>query len=187
MSVEQKNDEIYMKLTPTITSSLTRANYEKLMSDFETQLRKPIKRTPNLNTFIPIDLSLVKSANYATYWFQYVWGEQKCLAAIPVFSEKHLCISDGDHFQEFRNVFNNNSKNIGNDYSLAKTSIPMTISADDEKMVLTFTNDIPVKSVIGFRMDPGFAKQFLGVTDDEFKIPIIRCIRCNLFRIEVDD
>ena len=191
MNVEQKNDEFYMTLTPTITSSLTRTKYEKLMSDFETQLRKPIKLNPNfnwratlMNTFIPIDLSLIKSANYANYWFQYVWGEQKRLAAIPVFSEKYLFISDGEHFQEFCNVFNNNSKNIGNDYSLAKTSIPITISADDEKMLLTFTSDIPVKSVIGFRMDPGFAKQFLGVTDDEFKIPTTRR---NLFRIEFDN
>ena len=169
MSVEQKNHDFYMTLTPTSTSSLTRANYEKLMSDFQTQLRKPIKLNPNfnwratlMNTCIPIDLSLVKSAKYSNYWFQYVWGEQKCLAAIPVFSEKHLFISDGDHFQEFHNVFNNNSKNIGNDYSLAKTSIPITISTDDndEKMLLTFTNDIPVKSIIGFRMDPGFANDF---------------------------
>ena len=193
MSVEQKNDEFYMTLTPTITSSLTRTNYEKVMSDFETQLRKPTKLNPNfnwcatlMNTFISIHLSLVKSAKYSNYWFQYVWGEQKRLAAIPVFSEKHLVISDGDHFQEFRNVFNNNSKNIGNDYSLAKTSIPMTILTDDndEKMLLTFTNDIPVKSVIGFRMDSGFAKRFLGVTDDEFKM---QTIRRNLFHIEVDN
>ena len=63
------------------------------------------------------------------------------------------------------------SKNIGNDYSLTKTSSPITILTDDddEKMILTFTNDIPVKSGIGFRMDPGFAKRFLGVTDDEYK------------------
>ena len=46
------------------------------MSDFETQVRKPIKRNPNmkwratlLNAFIPIDLSLVKSASYNNYWF----------------------------------------------------------------------------------------------------------------------
>ena len=85
ISVEQKNDEFYMTLTPTITSSLTSAKYEKLMSDFETQLRKPkpIKLNPNynwhatlMNTFIPIVLSLVKSANYTNYWFQYVWGEK---------------------------------------------------------------------------------------------------------------
>ena len=194
MSVEQKNDEFYMTLTSTITSSLTRAKYEKLMRDFETQLRKPIKLNPNvnwhatlMNTFTPIDLSLVKSVNYTNYWFQYVWDEQKRLAAIPVFSEKHLFISDGDHFQEFRNVFNIESKNIGNNYSVTNTSIPMTISTDDdddEKMILTFTNDIPVKSVIGFRIDPGFAKRFLGVTDDEFKI---QTTRRNLFRIEVED
>ena len=184
------NDEFYMTLTPTVTSTLTRTKYEKLMSDFETQLRKPIKLNPNykwratlMNTFIPIDLSLVKSANYTNYWFQYVWGEQKSLSAIPVFSEKHLFISDGDHFQEFCRVFNNNSKNIGNDYTLTKTSVPVTISENDEgKMVLTFTNDIPVKSFIGFRMYPGFAKQFLGVTDDEFKDDTIRR---NLFRIEL--
>ena len=47
MSVEQKNDEFYMTLTPTITSALTHAKYEKLMSDFETQFRKPIKLNPN--------------------------------------------------------------------------------------------------------------------------------------------
>ena len=83
-------------------------------------------------------------------------------------------------------IFNNNSKNIGNDYTLTKTSVPMSISEDDEegKMVLTFTNDIPVNSVIGFRMDPGVAKQFLGVTDDEFKK---QAIRHSLFCIDVDD
>ena len=97
VSVEQKNDEFYMTLTPTLTSSLTRAKYEKLMSDFETQVWKPIKRNPIfnwhatlMNTFIHNDLSLVESANYTNYWFPYVWGEQKRLAAIPVFSEKHL-------------------------------------------------------------------------------------------------
>ena len=48
MSVEQKNHEFYMTLTPTITSKLSRTKYEKLMSDFETQLRKPIKHNPNM-------------------------------------------------------------------------------------------------------------------------------------------
>ena len=64
------NDEFYMTLTPTVTSTLTRTKYEKLMSDFETQLQKPIQlnqkykwRATLMNTFIPIDLSLVKSAN----------------------------------------------------------------------------------------------------------------------------
>ena len=114
-----------------------------------------------------------------------MWGEQKRLSALPVFSEKHLFISDGDHFEEFSRVFNNNSKSIGNEYTLTKTSIPMTISEDEEgKMVFAFTNDIPVKSVIGFRMDPGFAKQLLGVTDDEYEN---QAIRRSLFHIEFDD
>ena len=61
----------------------------------------------------------------------------------------------------------------------------MTISEDEEgKMVFAFTNDIPVKSVIGFRMDPGFAKQLLGVTDDEYEN---QAIRRSLFHIEFDD
>ena len=79
MCVEQKNHEFYMTLTPTSTSKLSHTKYEKLMSDFETQLRKPIKRNPNmkwratlLNAIIPIDLSLVKSASYNKYWFHYV-------------------------------------------------------------------------------------------------------------------
>ena len=122
MSVEQKN---HMTLTPTITSKLSRTKYEKLMSDFETQLRKPIKLNPNmkwqatlLNAFIPIDLSLVKSASYNKYWFQYVWGEQERLAGLPLFKEKHYFISEGDHFQEFYNVFNTNSRGIGNDVTM---------------------------------------------------------------------
>ena len=186
------NDEFYMTLTPTVTSTLTRTNYEKLMSDFETQLRKPIKLNPKykwyaslMNTFIPIDLSLVKSADYTNYWFQYVWSVQKHPSSIPVFSEKHLFISDGYHFEEFCRVFNNNSKNIGNDYTLTKTSIPLPISENEYgKMVLTFTNDIPVKSFIGFGMYPRFAKQFLGLTDDEFTQ---QSIRRRLFRVESDN
>ena len=134
-----------------------------------------------MTTFIPIDLSVVKSATYTKYWFQYVWVEQKRLSALPVFSEKHLFISDGDHFQDFCRVFNNKSKNIGNDYTLPKTSIPLTISENDEgKMVLTFTTDIPVYNVIGFRMYPGFAKQCLGVTDDEFTNETIRRSLCHI-------
>ena len=78
-------------------SSLTHVKYEKVMSDFQTQLRKPINRNPNvnwratlLNAFLPIDLSLVQSANYTTYWFQYVWGEQKRLSALPVCQETRI-------------------------------------------------------------------------------------------------
>ena len=37
-----------MTLTPTITSKLSCTKYEKLMSDFETQVRKPIKLNPNM-------------------------------------------------------------------------------------------------------------------------------------------
>ena len=164
MSVEQKNHEFYMTLTPTITSKLSRTKYEKLMSDFETQLRKPIKLNPNmkwratlLNAFIPIDLSLVKSASYNNYWFQYVWGEQKRLAGLPLLEEKHYFISEGDHFQEFCNVFNTNSRGIGNDMSLCKLNVPLIISSDEfGKMKIEFTKDIPVKSIIGFRMNAGF-------------------------------
>ena len=42
------NHEFYITLTPTITSTLSLTKYEKLMSDFETQLRKPITLTPNM-------------------------------------------------------------------------------------------------------------------------------------------
>ena len=188
MSVEQKNHEFYMTLTPTSTSKLSRTKYEKLMSDFETQLRKPIKLNPNmkwratlLNAFIPIDLSLVKSASYTNYWFQYVWGEQKRLAGLPLFEEKHYFISEGDHFQEFCNVFNTNSRGIGNDMSLCKLNVPLIISSDEfGKMKIEFTKDIPVKSIIGFRMNAGFAKQFLGVADSEFQQI---SVRRALFRI----
>ena len=65
-----------MTLTPTITYKLSRTKYERLMSDFEKQLRTSIKRNPNmkwratlLNVSIPIDLSLVKTLNYTKYWF----------------------------------------------------------------------------------------------------------------------
>ena len=75
----QMNHEVYMTHTPTSTSKLSHTKYEKLMRDFETQLRKPITRNPNmkwratlLNAFIPLDLSLAKSASYNKYWFQYV-------------------------------------------------------------------------------------------------------------------
>ena len=73
-SVEQKNYEVYMTLTPKITCKLSRTKHEKLMSDFETQLRKPINLNPNmkwratlLNVFIPIDLSFAKSVTYNKY------------------------------------------------------------------------------------------------------------------------
>ena len=37
------------------------------------------------------------------------------------------------------------------------------------KMKIEFTKDIPVKSIIAFRMNAGFPKQFLGVADSEFQ------------------
>ena len=48
-------------------------------------------RATRLNVFIP-DLSFVKSATYNNYRFQHVWGEQKRLAGLPLFEEKHYFI-----------------------------------------------------------------------------------------------
>ena len=76
MSIDQRNDEFYMTLTPTVKSALSSEEYEKLMSDFDTQLVKPIKVNPDkkwratlMNAFIPIDLSLVKEAKYKSTGF----------------------------------------------------------------------------------------------------------------------
>ena len=106
MSIDQKKDEFYMTLTPTVTSALSSEEYEKSMRDFDNQLVKPIKLNPDkkwratlMNAFIPIDLSLVKEANYKKYWFQYIWGEHKHAATIPVFEEKQYFISDGNNIQ----------------------------------------------------------------------------------------
>ena len=105
-----------------------------------------------------------------------MWGEQKCLAGLPLFEEKQYFISEGNHFQEFCNVFNTNSRGIANDMLLCKLNVPLIISSDEfGKMKIEFTKDIPVESIIGFCMNAGFAKKFLGVADSEFQQISVRC------------
>ena len=62
------------------------------------------------------------------------------------------------------------SRGIGNDMPLCKLNVPPLISSDEfGKMKIECTKDIPVKSIIGFCMNAGCAKQCLGVTDSEFQ------------------
>ena len=78
MSGETK--AFYMTLTPTVKAK-TEEEYEQLLSDLETQLRKPIKldsrmkwrRVTMTNIFIPLDTRLVSKSDYNRHWFQYIW------------------------------------------------------------------------------------------------------------------
>ena len=77
MSGETK--AFYMTLTPTVKAK-TEEEYEQVMSDFETQLRKAIKldsrmkwRVTMTNIFIPLDTRLISKSDYNRHWFQYVW------------------------------------------------------------------------------------------------------------------
>ena len=70
---------------------------------------------------------------------------------------------------------------IVNDMSLCKLNVPLLMSSDEfGKMKIEVTKDIPVKSISGFRMNAGFAKQCLGVADSEFQQI---SVRRTLFRI----
>ena len=65
--------------------------------------------------------------------------------------------------------------------SLCKLNVPLIMSSDEfGKMKIECTKDIPVKSILGFRMNAGFAKHVLGVADSEFQQ---MSVRRALFRI----
>ena len=73
MSGETK--ALYMTVMPTVKAK-TEEEYEQLLSDFETQLREPIKldsrmklRVTMTNIFIPLDTRLVSKSDYNRHWF----------------------------------------------------------------------------------------------------------------------
>ena len=75
----EKKDTFYMTLTPAFKVS-TKEAYETMMSDFETQLRIPIKldtrkiwKITMTNVFIPSDTRLISKSRYEKHWFQYIW------------------------------------------------------------------------------------------------------------------
>lgn len=65
-----RKEALYMTLTPT-TQSTTRSQYDKMMSDFVTQLRTPVRLNPTKkwrvylsNIYVPLDTHLVEKGKY---------------------------------------------------------------------------------------------------------------------------
>ena len=120
-----------MTLTPTVQST-TRSQYEKMMSDFSTQLRTPVrlnptkKRRPTLgNVFIPLDTNFLNHGIYKHHWFQYIWCEAN---QDETFEGKHyfLNTNEWDYGTEFvKEVICN--RIIGHDISLCKVEIPIEL------------------------------------------------------------
>ena len=74
-----ETNAFYITLTPTVKAK-KEEEYQQVMSDFETQLRKPIKldsrmqwRVTMTNIFIPLDTRLVSKSKYNRHWLQYIW------------------------------------------------------------------------------------------------------------------
>ena len=163
MSGETK--AFYMTLTPTVKAK-TEEEYEQLMSDFETQLRKPIKldsrmkwRVTMTNIFIPLDTRLVSKSDYNRHWFQYIW----CKASSH-FKQKYYFLhsNEREDVTEFCREFNRN-RIIGHEMSLCKTKVPIEFGiTNSENLYMEFLEDVQKDSIVGVRMNKEILFNFYG-------------------------
>ena len=154
MSGETK--AFYMTLTPTVKAK-TEEEYEQLMSDFETQLRKPIKldsrmkwRVTMTNICIPLDTRLVSKSDYNRHWFQYIWYKSS-----SHFKQKYYFLNSNERedVTEFCREFNRN-RIIGHEMSLSKTKVPIEFGiTNSENIYMEFLEDVQKDSIVGVRMN----------------------------------
>ena len=162
MSGETK--AFYMTLTPTVKAK-TEEEYEQLMSDFETQLRKPIKldsrmkwRVTMTNIFIPVDTRLVSKSDYNRHWFQYIWCKSS-----SHFKQKYYFLNSNERedVTEFCREFNRN-RIIGHEMSLCKAKVPLEFGiTNSENLYMEFLEDVQKDSIVGVRMNKDILFNFL--------------------------
>ena len=142
MSGETK--AFYMTLTPTAKAK-SKEEYEQIMSDFETQLRKPIKLDSKMkwqvtmtNNFIPLDTRLVSKSDYNRHWFQYIW----CKSSSHFKQNYFLNSNERKEVTEFCREFNRN-RIIGHEMSLCKTKVPIEFGiSSSENLYMEFLEDV---------------------------------------------
>ena len=154
MSGEMK--AFYMTVTPTVKTK-TEKEYEQVMSDFETQLRKPITldsrmkwQVTMMNIFIPLDTRLVSKSNYNRHWFQYIWCQSS-----SHFKQKYYFLnsSEREDVTEFCGEFNRN-RIIDHEMSLCKTKVPIECGiTNSENLYMGFLEDVQKDSIVGVRMN----------------------------------
>ena len=174
MSSKLRSNAFYMTLTPTVQST-TRSQYGKMMSDFSTQLRTPVRLNPAkkwratlANIFIPLDTKFLNHGIYKHHWFQYIWCEAK---QDGIFEEKHyfLNTNEWDDVTEFVKEFNRN-RIIGHDISLCKVEIPIELGITaNEFIYIRFNQDIAKGSTVGFRLHGRVGYKLLGINTAQFK------------------
>ena len=183
MTAKLRSKAFHMTLTPTIQST-THSQYEKMMSDFSTQLRTFVKLDPSkkwkvtlTNAFIPIDTRFFNHhGKYQQQWFQYIWRESH---RDDVFEEKHYFLNNNvwDDISEFVKEFNRN-RIIGHNISLCKIDIPIELGLSaNEFLYIRFKEDIVTGSTVGFRLPAGMGYRFIGTTEidkDVFKGTIFK-------------
>ena len=163
MSGETK--AFYMTLTPTVKAK-TEEEYEQVMSDFETQLRKPSKldsrmkwRVTMTNIFIPLDTRLVSKSDYNRHWFQYIWCKSS-----SHFKQKYYFLNSNERedVTEFCREFNRNHI-IGHEMSLCKTKCPIEFGiTSSENLYMEFVEDVQKDSILGVRMNKDILFNFYG-------------------------
>ena len=153
MSGETK--AFYMTLTPTVIAK-TEEEYEQVMSDFETHLRKPIKldsrmkwRVTMTNIFIPLHTRLVSKSKNNRHWFQYIWCKSS-----SHFKQKYYFLNGNkrEDVTEFCIEFTRN-RIIGHEMSLCKTKGPIEFGiTSSENLYMEFLEDVQRDSIVGVRM-----------------------------------
>ena len=163
MSGEMK--AFYMILTLTVKAK-TEEEYEKVMSDFETQLRKPIKldsrmkwRVTMTNIFIPLDTTLVSKSEYNRHWFQYIWCKSS-----SHFKQTYYFLNSNERedVTEFCRECNRN-RIIGHEMSLCKSKVPIEFGImSSENLYMEFLEDVQKDSIVGVRMNKDILFNFYG-------------------------
>ena len=174
MNSTLRSNVFYTTLTPTVQST-TRSQYGKMMSDFSTQLRTPVRLNPAkkwratlANIFIPLDTKFLNHGIYKHHWFHYIWCEAK---QDGIFEEKQyfLNTNEWDDVKEFVKEFNRN-RIIGHDISLCKVEIPIELGITaNEFIYIHFNQDIAKGSTVGFRFHGRVGYKLLDINTAQFK------------------